>query len=384
MPHITANKNDMGYVPHLDGLRAIAILSVMFYHFEVFSAGWMGVQLFFVLSGYLITKGLASEKTRVNQFGSYIKIFYLKRVLRIFPLYFLYVACFLVFCYITKDTATANGAAIPLITYTVNFPGLFPHAVNSDGFGYVWSLSVEEQFYLIWPFIVFFSSEAMLRRILYAILFLAPVWRLAMLWFAVNHGVQTDQAALLVYITTLSQFDAFAIGAFIVYITDVKNMSTWRLKKMVFAAITIFILIGQVNLFFTNGTLLKDMTTLGYRVTMLNNYQYVWGYSVINLFAGFIIFVIVKYQNVIPIFTNKVLVYIGRISYGMYILHVPVLLALDGLKHKGLPLNMVRLVLFFGITISLAHVSFYYFESYFLKKKKRLLDNISNKQQPQL
>lgn len=369
----------MNYVPGLDGLRAIAILSVMFYHFEVFSAGWIGVQLFFVLSGYLITKGLAAEKNKVDQFGSYIKIFYLKRILRIFPLYFLYVACFLAFCYISHNAATANGAAIPLITYTVNIYGLMPHTVNMDGFGYVWSLSAEEQFYLIWPFIVFFSSEALLRRILYAIMFLAPLWRLGMLWFVINHGVQANSAGTMVYITTLSQFDAFAIGAFIVYVTDVKNRSTPLLRKMVFAGIAIFLLIGQVNLYFTNGTLLKDMTTLGYRVTMLNNYQYVWGYSVINLFAGFIIFIIVKYQNVIPILTNRVLVYIGRISYGMYIFHVPVLLALDRLKHKGLPLNMVRLVLFFSITVALAHLSFHYFESYFLKKKKKVLDNFSAK-----
>ncbi|MGF7081315.1 acyltransferase family protein [Mucilaginibacter sp. UYCu711] len=380
MPKITANKNDLGYVPDLDGLRAIAILSVMFYHFEVFSAGWIGVQLFFVLSGYLITKGLASEKKQVKQFGSYIKIFYLKRVLRIFPVYFLYVACFLAFCYITHNAATANGAAIPLITYTVNIYGLAPHTVNMAGFGYVWSLSAEEQFYLIWPFIVFFSSEAVLRRILYAIMFIAPLWRLAMLWFAVNHGVQPDTAGTMVYITTLSQFDAFAVGALIVYITDVKNISTPRLRKMVFAGIAIFLLIGQVNVFLTNRTLLKDMTTLGYRVTMLNNYQYVWGYSVINLFAGFIIFIIVKYQNVIPILSNKVLVYIGRISYGMYIFHVPVLLALDGLKHRGLALNMIRLALFFSITILLAHLSYYYFELYFLKKKKKVLENITAKQ----
>ncbi len=383
-PNLPVNNNSTGYIPELDGLRAIAILSVMLYHFEIFSAGWMGVQLFFVLSGYLITKGLASEKKQVNKFGGYIKLFYLKRVLRIFPVYFLYVACFLAYNYITHNTATANGAAIPLITYTVNIYGLFPNTVNMDGFGYLWSLSAEEQFYLIWPFIVFFSSEAALRRILYAIMFLTPLWRLGKYWFAINNGVQADSAGTMVYITTLSQFDAFAIGASVVYITDVKQFNTSRLRKMVLAGIALFLIIGQVNLFLINGTLLKDMTTLGYRVTLPYNYQYVWGYTIINLFAGFIIFMIVKYQNAIPIFTNKALVYIGRISYGMYIFHVPVILALDGLKHKGLPLNLVRLVLFFSITIALAHLSYYYFELYFLKKKKNMLQKFSPERQPQV
>lgn len=380
----TVNNSSTGYIPELDGLRAIAILAVMFYHFEVFSAGWMGVQLFFVLSGYLITKGLASEKKQVGQFGGYIKLFYIKRALRIFPIYFLYVACFLAYHYFTHKVAIANGAAVPLITYTVNIYGLFPNTVNMDGFGYLWSLSAEEQFYLVWPFIVFFSSEAILRRILYAIMFLTPLWRLGMYWFAINNGVQADSAGTMVYITTLSQFDAFAIGAFVVYITNVQQLATSHLRKLVFGGIALFILIGQVNLFLVNGTLLKDMTTLGYRVTLPYNYQYVWGYTVINLFAGFIIFMIVKYQSAIPILTNKALVYIGRISYGMYIFHVPVILALDGLKHKGLPLNLVRLVLFFSITIALAHLSYYYFELYFLKKKKNVLQKFIPQQHSQV
>lgn len=372
MPHIISNKINTDYIPELDGLRAIAILAVMFYHFEVFSAGWMGVQLFFVLSGYLITKGLAAEKNQVKKLGGYIKTFYLKRVLRIFPVYFLYVFCFLLFCYISNNATTANGAAIPLITYTVNIYALKSHHVNMEGFGYLWSLSVEEQFYLIWPFIVFFSSEIVLKRILLAIIFIIPVCRLLMFGLAVANGWQTETAATMVYITTLSQFDAFTAGAFIVYITNVKKTDTAKLRILLYAGVAAFLLLGQINLFFTNGTLLKDMTTLGYRITMLNNYQYVWGYSVINLFAGFVIFILVKYRDVISILKHKVLVYIGRISYGMYIFHVPVLNALDQLKHKGLALNMIRLGLFFTITILLAHFSFKYFESYFLRLKKKI------------
>jgi len=362
---------DNDYVPELDGFRAIAILSVMLYHFEVFSAGWIGVQLFFVLSGYLITKGLALEKTRIKNFGGYIKVFYLKRILRIFPVYFLYVACFLIFNFIAGDVVTAKGVAVPLITYTMNIYALMPHTVNLAWVGYLWSLSAEEQFYLVWPLIVFFTPNHVFKKLLYVIIVIIPFCRLIMFYMAMASG-DVKHAGLVVYISTLSQFDAFAIGALMVYITNVKIININRLRKIVIVAIICFLVIGQVSLFLTNRTLLKDITTLGYRVAMVNNYQYVWGYTVINALAGLIIFVTVKYKNVIPLLKNKVLVYIGRISYGMYIFHVPVLNALDGFKHKGLLQGTIRFILFFGGTILIAHFSFNYFESYFIKLKKKL------------
>lgn len=360
------------YVPELDGFRAISIILVMLYHFERLSVGWLGVQFFFVLSGYLITKGLISEKQKIKEFGGYIKLFYLKRALRIFPIYFLYVFCFLLFCYFTGEITTIQGATIPLVTYTMNIYAMFPHTVNLAAAGHLWSLSVEEQFYLIWPLIVFFTPESVFKKLLYIIIFIIPVCRLMMFYTVFNHGNTLAYTGAFVYINTLSQFDAFAIGALVVYLPAAKIKSASSLRKFVLFSAIVFLIIGQVNLYFTNHTLLKDITTFGYRVALTNNYQYVWGYTLINIFAAIVIFSVVNKENVIPFLKNKILVYIGRISYGMYVLHIPILLALDRLKDKGLPLSIARLVLYFLFTIIVSHFSFKYFESYFTGLKKKI------------
>ncbi|MDB5112433.1 MAG: acyltransferase 3 [Mucilaginibacter sp.] len=368
---LTGHTNN-NYVPELDGFRAIAIISVMLYHFEKLSVGWLGVQFFFVLSGYLITRGLVIEKKKIKKFGGYIKVFYFKRILRIFPIYFLYVICFLLFCYFTGDILTAKGAFIPLVTYTMNIYALMPHTVNLAAVGYLWSLSAEEQFYLVWPLIVFFVPDFIFKKVLYAIILLIPVCRLIMFYMVLNHGKTTDYAGLFVYINTLSQFDAFAIGALVVCLTDIKVKNTFSLRKGVFFAVVIFLIVGEVNLYLTNKTLSRDITTFGYRIAMVNNYQYVWGYTLINTLAAFAIFVIVYYKNVIPFLKNKVLVYVGKISYGMYIFHMPILVALDGFKNKGVLAGVIRFILYFIITLLVSHFSFKYFESYFINLKKKI------------
>ena len=193
-----------------------------------------------------------------------------------------------------------------------------------------------------------------------------------MFYTVLKHGNTLDYTGTFVYINTLSQFDAFALGALIIYLPAAKIKSAFSLRKLVFFSVIVFLFIGQVNLYFTNKTLLRDMTTLGYRVYLTNNYQYVWGYTIINILAAIVIFSVVNQENTVPILKNKVLIYIGKISYGMYILHIPVLLALDGLKNKGLPQTIIRLVLYFAITLTISHFSFKYFESYFARLKKKI------------
>ena len=143
------------YIPELDGLRALAIVGVLLFHLHVPGAefGWAGVQLFFVLSGFLITGILLNSKARSDYFSR----FYVRRTLRIFPIYFLLLGLVLVYALLRRLPYSGfpwyafyfQNYYIGWTSNHTQFPGLFAHT---------WSLAVEEQFYLLWPLIVWVLS----------------------------------------------------------------------------------------------------------------------------------------------------------------------------------------------------------------------------------
>src|SRR5437868_4964541 len=145
---MTLRERVRGQMPALDGLRGIAIVLVLMHQFDLitsphaidvaFDAGWIGVQLFFVLSGFLITGGLLDTR---DQHG-YFRGFFVRRVLRIFPLYYAALVA----------TLIAGNTSIWLWTYLSNFR---PH----PALPHFWSLAVEEQFYLVWPFVVWLAGR---------------------------------------------------------------------------------------------------------------------------------------------------------------------------------------------------------------------------------
>lgn len=158
----------MKYSPRLDSLRALAVLMVLLDHF-----GWMyfsnyglgaaGVNLFFVLSGFLITRIIINSKT---QTGQQIKNFYGRRILRIFPIYYLT----LIFLFLVNDPAVQRYN-ISLLTYTFNYSAIFWHG-GTGNISHFWSLAVEEQFYIFWGLIAipFRKNEKLLKTILITVI----------------------------------------------------------------------------------------------------------------------------------------------------------------------------------------------------------------------
>src|SRR6476620_6746086 len=168
-------------IPQLDSLRGIAILMVLVGHIQKnvpgivgpwAHHGFSGVDLFFVLSGFLITGILLRAKTRPD----YFKNFYTRRALRIWPLYYAVLILLLL-----PNSLTHLNLASPRWSYLLYIQNLFPGFPAASGPLYItWSLAIEEQFYLIWPPIVLLLNRQWLARLAISLVILSPVLRYAL------------------------------------------------------------------------------------------------------------------------------------------------------------------------------------------------------------
>ena len=195
-------------IPQLDGIRGVAVLAVVLFHLvmflpeggpAVFRYGWVGVDLFFVLSGYLITGILLQEKGKAH----YFRNFYVKRLFRIAPLYyaFLVVAWFpLARIFPVSDD---RGSLLVYATYLQNIV----YGFGSRELGPTWSLCVEEHFYLVWPALIALLSPAALRNLLLAVILSSPAFRL---W---GHAEGASWDTL--YTMTPFRLDGLAMGGLI-------------------------------------------------------------------------------------------------------------------------------------------------------------------------
>jgi peptidoglycan/LPS O-acetylase OafA/YrhL len=218
----------IAHVPALDGLRGLAIALVLAVHFGVGAGfpqklpgaispwverlcyvGWAGVDLFFVLSGFLITSILLASRDQPGYFSR----FYARRALRIFPLYVtaLLVALFGIPWLLPAQAPAllqdADRAQVWLWTYTLNIANAFGWVVNVGVLGQMWSLAIEEQFYVVWPALVRLLSP---RRLLSLAVALVVVALLLRGWWVAVHGLGAWPGP---YRFTLTRVDALAIGA---------------------------------------------------------------------------------------------------------------------------------------------------------------------------
>ncbi len=170
-------------IPSLDGLRAISVSLVLLYHISLTVSlknvfllgsladqGWFGVQVFFVLSGFLITHLLLEEEVKNGRFS--LSGFYTRRAFRILPPALFYL--FVVFC--LREVGKAQSSNLELTASALFFRNLIP--VGSTETSHYWTLSIEEQFYLVWPFLLLLIRNNRVRLMLVAgLLCFAPVWR---------------------------------------------------------------------------------------------------------------------------------------------------------------------------------------------------------------
>lgn len=369
----------MQYVRSLDGVRGVAIFIVMLYHYDfILEFGWTGVQLFFVLSGYLITSILLEDKSQ--SLGDYLKGFYWRRTLRIFPIYYLYLF-FVTGIYLVANIPADFSQTFPfLFTYTYN---LFPlvHDFKFDiFFTHFWSLSIEEQFYLIWPLIVYFLSVRNLRIFLIALALIAPLSRLLLANYLQSDAqISDDIVGQIVYRFTLSQWDSFVYGAAIpIFNLTSRVKSPSRLFGITLAAV---IAVGAINYYtLTSHNIEMDFTSLGYKLGVISNYQHVWSYTLLDiLFMTLIIWCLKSFKSRTSnlIFENPLLVFFGKISYGLYVYHWIIWMAFGKYLKPYFQVSAIGFIVYTLICLGLAYLSYIGIERPILSLKGKFFKRTS-------
>ena len=330
----------IAYSPALDGLRALAVLSVMLFHLDSFALGWAGVPLFFVLSGYLIT---SIQLTHLDQtLGSYLTDFYWRRTMRIFPLYYAYLGVNALACFFK---------ALPLIgygwfaAYLANYLIGIDHGQPGDGWvDHLWSLAVEEQFYLVWPAVVFFLAGS-LRGIAIALILAAPLVR-ELTW-------QVSGNPYLTIVTLPACMDMLFAGALVAVARHDRRL-LWGMAAA-----------GAVVIIYC----LEVVPYANFASTPL------WVPRGQLIFTGFALLfgpLMVACEHLGPVtrlLETRPLLFTGRISYGLYLWHPLAFTAgrrlAEAVGMSGVPM----MVLCIGVAYAVAALSWFGFERYFLRWK---------------
>ena len=355
-----------GRLPVLDGLRGLAILLVLLLHFTMYGgtlaaagiggfvhrfalAGWIGVDLFFVLSGFLITGILYDAKGGER----YFRNFYARRILRIFPLYYGALVVFLVLLPFVwrghEGLAQMREEGIWYWTYLVNVQIAREGWPDFGALGHFWSLAVEEQFYLLWPVAVFLLRRRPLMALCAGAGGLAVGVRLAL------HLADREAAA---FVLLPARVDALAAGALLALAVRGPGglPATLRWAKPA-AAVA---LAGLAALFVWKRGLPAEDPAVA-----------VAGYSLLAvLFAG--VLALTLEGRAERWLAAPWLVFFGRYSYGLYVLHHPLLfLKPERLSYGSLPGWLLFVGAATGATVLLALLSWHFWEKPFLDLKDR-------------
>lgn len=372
---------NLNYKYELDSIRGFAVLIVCIVHFytvneaallnsnyylglisfKIFRLGDKGVELFFILSGYLITRILLASKSSSHYFFN----FYTRRFLRIFPLYYLVLfLCFVIYPLFFDVPAEASDIIDnqwKLWAYISNthFINYVEWDVNLFlNFGHFWSLSVEEHFYLVWPFLVFYvPKKHLLKTMVYISIFSLSTWFLGkyiefLSWTSIQYAASLSLGGIVAYYET---YDKDKLIKFV-------NFS----RKYFFILVWIFLLFGFLP------------RSLGDEREILIHFYSLFIFLTLLLIAIFN----TNKKNIF--FNSNFLIFLGKISYGLYVFHAVLrpffkeyiyyqfLLKFENIN--GIILIIAYTIISISISILLAWVSWTFFESKILKYKHKFED----------
>ena len=346
-------------MPALDGVRGLAILLVLWHHvymkpahgwrnfvYQLNHASWVGVDLFFVLSGFLITGILFDSLHRQD----YFRRFYRRRALRIFPLYYGVLITLLLLS--APLGLHWSGRQWLLLTYTQNVglrePFVFDLS-NSISLNHFWSLAIEEQYYLLWPVIVWLVRDKI--KLVWIALGLSAAALALRFWMAAHTN------ASFVLTSTPTRADALLIGS----ATALLSRSYWRWILRKYAGVTLAISCSAIlaTAIIAGGFEWwnRPVETLGFTLTAL-------------ACAALIAIVTRQPSRISSILENKALRFFGKYSYGLYVWHAFI--------YAGLRMRFTARVgavtadlMCVGLTLAVSLASYHGFEKWFLRMKER-------------
>lgn len=287
------------YFSRLDTVRCYAVLMVVFAHiFSVWTwrdstkyllpLGNFGVVVFFVLSGFLITFLLLKE-SKGKPIGLILKEFYIRRSLRIFPIYYL----FLIVCYSVNVGGLREYGLFPWLY--LNNIYVFDRNSWMGEYSHLWTLAVEEQFYLVWPFLILFlrKNSRLLLSILLGVVLVSTFSRFIML----NWGLSERQATVF----PIANFDFFAFGALLAL---GKTCIDSKLESWGRPAVLVGVLLYYGSYYLLESQMFFVVKHLAMGITAS-------GLVIIALYS----------KNIENVFHNRITMHLGKISYGIYLYH---------------------------------------------------------------
>lgn len=374
------------YFPNLNSVRFIAAFLVIIHHIDQFKglfkvpgyvapnyldtnfvlkAGPLGVMLFFTLSGFLITYLLLTEKQITGTIS--IKNFYIRRVLRIWPLYFLVVFTAL-FLYphmpflnspVLYSPAFYNHFALKLLLFIFILPNLVLTLFPPIPFcAQTWSIGAEEQFYLVWPMLVKFSKNTFVMVVAVITIYFIATHSLKMIS---KHAPSNYTLSAISDFVESIHIDIMAIGAFFALVGFSKHKVYVQIKKALF------------HKWFQATIILLTIFVMarGIHVPVINFefYAILFGIIILNL--------ALNEKNILKL-EYPVLNYLGKISYGLYMFHtVAIVFSIKFLLRTGMFNDLCLYTLAVLLTILLSSISYYFFEKPIISKKIRFSAVIS-------
>lgn len=339
-------------IPTLNGLRGIAVLLVLFSHLPqeskvleainyIFQPGYLGIDLFFVLSGFLITRILLFERINENP----LRNFFIRRFLRIFPIY--YLTLFLILVFAPEESLAW------CFFYISNFYFAFYNL--GSPLEHTWSLAVEEQFYLIWPLLIFFIALQKVRNlILYVILPSIVIMAVIATYYGAMSDYRADRILFRFTIFRVLSLGAGALIAF--YEPQIRSYADGVKKVLIVCILTALLILPLAT--FVDDPWVQLIKLIG--------------------FCAFSVFVVIScilanefYPYIKQMLCLKPLIYFGKISYGLYLYHLPIFyfLGLYGGYRPENPPSLLVIATALALSIAAAAISYQIIEKPILRLK---------------
>lgn len=394
------------YFEVVDGLRGASMMATVLIHMNltIFKVpafiAHFGLHGFYILSAFLISSILYREKEKFGAFKPYAKNFYIKRFLRIFPVYYAYIIFMIIVGVILKFTVHGDPLGIiyelkhfgiNLVTFTYNYKELFAFLngwdhQRSNLFPHLWSISIEEQFYLLIPAVLFFLNKQQVKKMAIIFIVIYPFIRIAgflylrdVVHMRSDYGKHEHEVLYnFFYRASIFQVDAFMYGLLI----PLATYNNRFVLKMIVIVTTILLFTSQIyNMFDYAHEINKPVwSVVGEHIVVIKNGLFMYLNVLYNILAATLFYYLLKYpdSSLNKILRLEFFKSWGRIVYGIYVYHmvfvtIAYVFFFFVLKDR-VPLvigEAITIFICFTTTYYFAKFSFYKFEMYFLLLKAK-------------